>query len=115
VLCGLRRPSREVIIPQQNPLPLRDRHRPHVTSDGMIGRCRDASDYMTVVDCGRIINPMTVVRGQVMVGSLVQGARRRLAEDMRYYRGRSVLDWASAALRDYLAATAAISLTARDP
>src|SRR5260370_13835969 len=52
---------------------------------------------MTVVDCGRIINPMTV-RGQV-IGSLVQGLGGALLEDLRYDEDGQFL---TGSLADYL-------------
>ena len=55
-------------------------HAAHVTVDARIGRSR-SSTTSTVVDCGRIINPMTV-RGQV-IGSLVQGLGGAMLEDLR--------------------------------
>jgi carbon-monoxide dehydrogenase large subunit len=49
------------------------------------------------VDCGRIINPMTV-RGQV-IGSLVQGLGGALLEDLRYDEDGQLL---TGSLADYL-------------
>src|SRR5215471_12918309 len=71
-------------------------HAAHVTVDAKIGHV-EIVDYMTVVDCGRIINPMTV-RGQV-IGSLVQGLGGALLEDLRYDRDGQFL---TGSLADYL-------------
>ena len=75
-------------------------HAAHVTVDAKIGHV-EIVDYMTVVDCGRIINPMTV-RGQV-IGSLVQGLGGALLEDLRYDRDGQFL---TGSLADYLLPTA---------
>jgi carbon-monoxide dehydrogenase large subunit len=53
----------------------------HVTVDARIGEVRIV-DYVAVVDCGRIINPMTL-SGQV-IGSLVQGLGGALLEELAY-------------------------------
>ncbi len=75
-------------------------HAAHVTVDAKIGQV-EIVDYITVVDCGRIINPMTV-RGQV-VGSLVQGLGGALLEDLRYDAEGQLL---TGSLADYLLPTA---------
>jgi carbon-monoxide dehydrogenase large subunit len=75
-------------------------HAAHVTVDAKIGQV-EIVDYITVVDCGRIINPMTV-RGQV-IGSLVQGLGGALLEDLRYDEHGQLL---TGALADYLLPTA---------
>ena len=56
-------------------------HAAHVTVDARTGEV-EIVDYLTVVDCGRIINPMTV-RGQV-IGSLVQGLGGAMLENLVY-------------------------------
>jgi carbon-monoxide dehydrogenase large subunit len=75
-------------------------HAAHVTVDAKIGEVRIV-DYMTVVDCGRIINPMTV-RGQV-IGSLVQGLGGAMLEDLIYDDDGQLL---TGTLADYLLPTA---------
>ncbi len=75
-------------------------HAAHVMVDARIGRV-EIVDYMMVVDCGRIINPMTV-RGQ-MVGSLVQGLGGALLEDLQYDGDGQLL---TGSLADYLLPTA---------
>jgi carbon-monoxide dehydrogenase large subunit len=75
-------------------------HAAHVTVDPRIGQV-EIVDYVTVVDCGRIINPMTV-RGQV-IGSLVQGLGGALLEDLRYDEDGQLL---TGSLADYLLPTA---------
>jgi len=75
-------------------------HAAHVTVDAKIGQV-EIVDYITVVDCGRIINPMTV-RGQV-IGSLVQGLGGALLEDLRYDEDGQFL---TGSLADYLVPTA---------
>jgi carbon-monoxide dehydrogenase large subunit len=75
-------------------------HAAHVTVDAKIGQVAIV-DYMTVVDCGRIINPMTV-RGQV-IGSLVQGLGGAMLEDLRYDDEGQFL---TGSLADYLLPTA---------
>jgi carbon-monoxide dehydrogenase large subunit len=75
-------------------------HAAHVAVDAKIGQV-EIVDYMTVVDCGRIINPMTV-RGQV-IGSLVQGLGGALLEDLRYDEDGQFL---TGSLADYLLPTA---------
>jgi carbon-monoxide dehydrogenase large subunit len=75
-------------------------HAAHVTVDAKIGQV-EIVDYMTVVDCGRIINPMTV-RGQV-IGSLVQGLGGALLEDLLYDNEGQFL---TGSLADYLLPTA---------
>ena len=75
-------------------------HAAHVTVDARIGQV-EIVDYVTVVDCGRIINPMTV-RGQV-IGSLVQGLGGALLEDLRYDDDGQLL---TGSLADYLLPTA---------
>jgi aerobic carbon-monoxide dehydrogenase large subunit len=75
-------------------------HAAHVTVDAKIGQVAIV-DYVTVVDCGRIINPMTV-RGQV-IGSLVQGLGGAMLEDLRYDDQGQFL---TGSLADYLLPTA---------
>jgi len=75
-------------------------HAAHVTVDARIGHV-EIVDYMTVVDCGRIINPMTV-RGQV-IGSLVQGLGGAMLEDLLYDDQGQLL---TGSLADYLLPTA---------
>jgi aerobic carbon-monoxide dehydrogenase large subunit len=75
-------------------------HAAHVTVDARIGQV-EIVDYVTVVDCGRIINPMTV-RGQV-IGSLVQGLGGALLEHLRYDEDGQLL---TGSLADYLLPTA---------
>jgi carbon-monoxide dehydrogenase large subunit len=75
-------------------------HAAHVTVDAKIGQV-EIVDYMTVVDCGRIINPMTV-RGQV-IGSLVQGLGGALLENLVYDDQGQLL---IGSLADYLLPTA---------
>jgi len=75
-------------------------HAAHVTVDAKTGQVAIV-DYMTVVDCGRIINPMTV-RGQV-IGSLVQGLGGAMLEDLRYDEDGQFL---TGSLADYLLPTA---------
>jgi aerobic carbon-monoxide dehydrogenase large subunit len=75
-------------------------HAAHVTVDARIGEVRIV-DYVTVVDCGRIINPMTV-RGQV-IGSLVQGLGGAMLEDLIYDADGQLL---TGTLADYLLPTA---------
>jgi carbon-monoxide dehydrogenase large subunit len=75
-------------------------HAAHVTVDAKIGQV-EVIDYMTVVDCGRIINPMTV-RGQV-IGSLVQGLGGALLEELLYDDQGQLL---TGSLADYLLPTA---------
>jgi carbon-monoxide dehydrogenase large subunit len=75
-------------------------HAAHVTVDAKIGQVAIV-DYVTVVDCGRIINPMTV-RGQV-IGSLVQGLGGAMLEDLRYDDEGQFL---TGSLADYLLPTA---------
>jgi carbon-monoxide dehydrogenase large subunit len=72
----------------------------HVTVDAKIGQV-EIVDYVTVVDCGRIINPMTV-RGQV-IGSLVQGLGGAMLENLAY-DGEGQL--VTGSLADYLLPTA---------
>ncbi len=75
-------------------------HAAHVTVDAKIGQVAIV-DYVTVVDCGRIINPMTV-RGQV-IGSLVQGLGGAMLEDLLYDEQGQFL---TGSLADYLLPTA---------
>jgi carbon-monoxide dehydrogenase large subunit len=75
-------------------------HAAHVTVDARTGEVRIV-DYLTVVDCGRIINPMTV-RGQV-VGSLVQGLGGAMLENLVYDGEGQLL---TGSLADYLLPTA---------
>jgi aerobic carbon-monoxide dehydrogenase large subunit len=75
-------------------------HAAHVTVDARIGQV-EIVDYMTVVDCGRIINPMTV-RGQV-IGSLVQGLGGAMLENLLYDDQGQLL---TGSLADYLLPTA---------
>ena len=82
-------------------------HAAHVTVDAKIGQV-EIVDYIAVVDCGRIINPMTV-RGQV-IGSLVQGLGGALLEDLRYDEEGQLL---TGSLADYLLPTAGDFLNLR--
>ncbi len=75
-------------------------HAAHITVDARIGKV-EIIDYVTVVDCGRIINPMTV-RGQV-IGSLVQGLGGAILEDLLYDDQGQFL---TGSLADYLLPTA---------
>ncbi len=75
-------------------------HAAHVTVDAKIGHV-EIVDYLTVADCGRIINPMTV-RGQV-IGSLVQGLGGALLEDLLYDGDGQLL---TGSLADYMLPTA---------
>jgi carbon-monoxide dehydrogenase large subunit len=75
-------------------------HAAHVTVDARIGKV-EIVDYVMMVDCGRVINPMTV-RGQV-IGSLVQGLGGALLEDLRYDEDGQLL---TGSLADYLLPTA---------
>jgi len=75
-------------------------HAAHVTVDARIGQV-EIVDYLTVADCGRIINPMTV-RGQV-IGSLVQGLGGALLEELHYDEEGQLL---TGSLADYLLPTA---------
>jgi carbon-monoxide dehydrogenase large subunit len=72
----------------------------HVAVDPKIGRV-DLIDYVVVVDCGRIINPMTL-RGQV-IGSLVQGLGGAFLEHLMYDEHGQLL---TGSLADYLLPTA---------
>ena len=75
-------------------------HAAHVTVDARIGQV-EIVDYLAVVDCGRIINPMTV-RGQV-IGSLVQGLGGAMLENLVYDEQGQLL---TGTLADYLLPTA---------
>jgi carbon-monoxide dehydrogenase large subunit len=75
-------------------------HAAHVAVDPHTGGV-EIIDYLTVVDCGRIINPMTV-RGQV-IGSLVQGLGGAMLEDLVYDEDGQLL---TGSLADYLLPTA---------
>jgi carbon-monoxide dehydrogenase large subunit len=75
-------------------------HAAHVTVDARIGQV-EIVDYLAVVDCGRIINPMTV-RGQV-IGSLVQGLGGAMLENLVYDEHGQLL---TGTLADYLMPTA---------
>jgi aerobic carbon-monoxide dehydrogenase large subunit len=75
-------------------------HAAHVTVDARTGEVA-LLDYLTVVDCGRIINPMTV-RGQV-IGSLVQGLGGAMLENLVYDDEGQLL---TGTLADYLLPTA---------
>jgi carbon-monoxide dehydrogenase large subunit len=75
-------------------------HAAHVTVDARTGEVAIV-DYLTVVDCGRIINPMTV-RGQV-IGSLVQGLGGAMLEHLVYDDEGQLL---TGSLADYLLPTA---------
>jgi aerobic carbon-monoxide dehydrogenase large subunit len=75
-------------------------HAAHVTVDARTGEVA-ILDYLTVVDCGRIINPMTV-RGQV-IGSLVQGLGGAMLENLVYDEEGQLL---TGTLADYLLPTA---------
>src|SRR3954447_9048084 len=72
----------------------------HVAVDPKIGRV-DLIDYVVVVDCGRIINPMTL-RGQV-IGSLVQGLGGAFLEHLMCDEQGQLL---TGSLADYLLPTA---------
>jgi aerobic carbon-monoxide dehydrogenase large subunit len=82
-------------------------HAAHVTVDARIGQV-EIVDYLTVVDCGRIINPMTV-RGQV-IGSLVQGLGGAMLENLVYDDEGQLL---TGSLADYLLPTASDFLNLR--
>jgi len=82
-------------------------HAAHVTVDARIGQV-EIVDYLTVVDCGRIINPMTV-RGQV-IGSLVQGLGGAMLEHLVYDDEGQLL---TGSLADYLLPTASDFLNLR--
>ena len=75
-------------------------HAAHVTVDARTGEVA-ILDYVAVVDCGRIINPMTV-RGQV-IGSLVQGLGGAMLEHLVYDEEGQLL---TGSLADYLLPTA---------
>jgi carbon-monoxide dehydrogenase large subunit len=75
-------------------------HAAHVTVDARTGQV-EIIDYLTVADCGRIINPMTV-RGQV-IGSLVQGLGGAMLENLVYDDEGQLL---TGSLADYLLPTA---------
>jgi aerobic carbon-monoxide dehydrogenase large subunit len=75
-------------------------HAAHVTVDARTGEVA-ILDYLTVVDCGRIINPLTV-RGQV-IGSLVQGLGGAMLENLVYDEEGQLL---TGTLADYLLPTA---------
>jgi carbon-monoxide dehydrogenase large subunit len=75
-------------------------HAAHVTVDARTGKV-EIVDYLTVADCGRIINPMTV-RGQV-IGSLVQGLGGAMLENLVYDEAGQLL---TGSLADYLLPTA---------
>jgi len=75
-------------------------HAAHVAVDARTGAVA-IIDYLTVVDCGRMINPMTV-RGQV-VGSLVQGLGGAMLEHLVYDESGQLL---TGSLADYLLPTA---------
>ena len=72
----------------------------HVAIDPKTGHVR-IIDYVVVVDCGRIINPMTL-RGQV-IGSLVQGLGGAFLEHLMYDEQGQFL---TGSLADYLLPTA---------
>ena len=82
-------------------------HAAHVTVDARTGQV-EIVDYLTVVDCGRIINPMTV-RGQV-IGSLVQGLGGAMLENLVYDDEGQLL---TGSLADYLLPTASDFLNLR--
>jgi carbon-monoxide dehydrogenase large subunit len=75
-------------------------HCAHVAVDAKTGHVQIV-DYVVVMDCGRIINPMTV-RGQV-IGSLVQGLGGALLEHLVYDDQGQLL---TGSLADYLLPTA---------
>jgi carbon-monoxide dehydrogenase large subunit len=75
-------------------------HAAHVSVDAKLGQVR-IIDYVAVVDCGRIINPMTL-RGQV-IGSLVQGLGGAFLEHLQYDEQGQFL---TGSLADYLLPTA---------
>ncbi len=72
----------------------------HVAVDPKTGQV-EIVDYVVVVDCGRIINPMTL-RGQV-IGSLVQGLGGAFLEHLVYDEQGQLL---TGSLADYLLPTA---------
>ena len=75
-------------------------HAAHVAVDARTGQV-EIIDYLTVADCGRIINPMTL-RGQV-IGSLVQGLGGAMLENLVYDEAGQLL---TGSLADYLLPTA---------
>src|SRR6516162_249471 len=75
-------------------------HAAPVTVDARTGQV-EIIDYLTVADCGRIINPMTL-RGQV-IGSLVQGLGGAMLENLVYDEAGQLL---TGSLADYLLPTA---------
>jgi len=75
-------------------------HAAHITVDARIGDIAIV-DYVAVIDCGRIINPMTL-RGQV-IGSLVQGLGGAVLENLVYDAEGQLL---TGSLADYLLPTA---------
>jgi carbon-monoxide dehydrogenase large subunit len=75
-------------------------HAAHVAVDAKLGQVR-IIDYVAVVDCGRIINPLTL-RGQV-IGSLVQGLGGAFLEHLQYDEQGQFL---TGSLADYLLPTA---------
>jgi carbon-monoxide dehydrogenase large subunit len=75
-------------------------HAAHVSVDAKLGQVAIV-DYVAVVDCGRIINPMTL-RGQV-IGSLVQGLGGAFLEHLQYDEQGQFL---TGSLADYLLPTA---------
>jgi carbon-monoxide dehydrogenase large subunit len=82
-------------------------HAAHVTVDAKLGQVRIV-DYVAVVDCGRIINPLTL-RGQV-IGSLVQGLGGTFLEHLIYDDQGQLL---TGSLADYLLPTASDFLNLR--
>jgi aerobic carbon-monoxide dehydrogenase large subunit len=72
----------------------------HVAVDAKIGHV-ELVDYVVVVDCGRIINPLTL-NGQV-IGSLVQGLGGAFLEHLIYDEQGQLL---TGSLADYLLPTA---------
>ncbi len=72
----------------------------HVAVDAKIGHV-ELVDYVVVVDCGRIINPLTL-NGQV-IGSLVQGLGGAFLEHLMYDEQGQLL---TGSLADYLLPTA---------
>jgi carbon-monoxide dehydrogenase large subunit len=72
----------------------------HVAVDAKIGHVQ-LVDYVVVVDCGRIINPLTL-NGQV-IGSLVQGLGGAFLEHLMYDDEGQLL---TGSLADYLLPTA---------
>jgi carbon-monoxide dehydrogenase large subunit len=75
-------------------------HAAHIAVDAKTGHVQ-ILDYVAVVDCGRIINPLTL-KGQV-IGSLVQGLGGAFLEHLIYDENGQLL---TGTLADYLLPTA---------